>query len=134
MPTNLMIALKPDADPTPLIELGTMLSQPPSKIRLVTLVTVRTEDDERQRIALAEQQVAAAAAILTDAGYQTATEARVNAYSVGRELTHLAEEHDIDLLVIGLGKRSRVGKALLGSDAQTVLLTAPCPVACTRTD
>lgn len=32
------------------------------------------------------------------------------------------------LIVIGLRSRSRVGKALLGSNAQDILLRAPCPV------
>jgi nucleotide-binding universal stress UspA family protein len=43
-------------------------------------------------------------------------------------LLRLVEEIDADLLVIGARRRSPVGKALLGSVAQTVILEAALPV------
>ncbi|WP_222264396.1 universal stress protein [Modestobacter marinus] len=39
-----------------------------------------------------------------------------------------AEEHDASLIVIGLRRRSPVGKLLLGSSAQRILLDADRPV------
>jgi nucleotide-binding universal stress UspA family protein len=48
--------------------------------------------------------------------------------SPARDVVRVADEIGADLLVIGLRNRSRVGKLLLGSDAQEILLTAPCPV------
>jgi nucleotide-binding universal stress UspA family protein len=39
-----------------------------------------------------------------------------------------AEEHDAELIVVGLRKRTPVGKFLLGSAAQRVLIEANCPV------
>lgn len=44
------------------------------------------------------------------------------------DLVDVAEEVDADLIVIGLRRRSPVGKLILGSNAQRVLLDAPCPV------
>ena len=40
--------------------------------------------------------------------------------------------HDARLIVIGLRRRSSVGKMLLGSTAQAVLFNAPCPVLSVR--
>ena len=44
------------------------------------------------------------------------------------DLIAVAEEVGADLLVIGLRRRTPVGKLILGSNAQRVLLEAPCPV------
>ena len=44
------------------------------------------------------------------------------------DLISVAIEEDADLIVIGLRRRSPVGKLILGSNAQSVLLDAPCPV------
>jgi len=40
----------------------------------------------------------------------------------------VAQEVDAELIVVGLRHRTRVGKFLLGSSAQRILLEADCPV------
>jgi len=47
---------------------------------------------------------------------------------VAGDLITAAEESDGDLIVIGLRRRSPVGKLILGVNAQRILLGAPCPV------
>jgi nucleotide-binding universal stress UspA family protein len=44
------------------------------------------------------------------------------------DLIAVAEEVGADFIVIGLRRRTPVGKLILGSNAQRVLLEAPCPV------
>lgn len=44
------------------------------------------------------------------------------------DITDTAEQEKAALIVIGLRRRSPVGKLLLGSNAQTILLSADCPV------
>jgi nucleotide-binding universal stress UspA family protein len=44
------------------------------------------------------------------------------------DLISVAEEENADFIVIGLRRRSPVGKLILGSNAQRILLDASCPV------
>ena len=58
--------------------------------------------------------------------YQIRTPADV--HDSAEELLRTAETTSADFIVIGLRRRSPVGKLLLGSNAQRVLLDAACPV------
>jgi nucleotide-binding universal stress UspA family protein len=57
-------------------------------------------------------------------------EAKLSAQGLepGEELVQFALENVIDMIVIGIEKRSKLGKLLFGSNAQYVILEAPCPV------
>lgn len=44
------------------------------------------------------------------------------------DLISIADEVDAELIVIGLRRRTPVGKLILGSNAQRILLDASCPV------
>ena len=48
------------------------------------------------------------------------------------EINDLVDTRDISLLVIGLRKRTAVGKLILGSVAQELLMTVSCPVLCVK--
>src|SRR5690625_5196667 len=47
---------------------------------------------------------------------------------IAEVITETAEAADAQLIVIGLRRRSPVGKLILGSNAQRILLEAHCPV------
>jgi nucleotide-binding universal stress UspA family protein len=44
------------------------------------------------------------------------------------DLIGIAQDTGAELIVIGLRRRTPVGKLILGSNAQRILLDAPCPV------
>lgn len=46
----------------------------------------------------------------------------------GEDLVGYAKETSADLIVIGIKKRSKVGKLMFGSTAQYVILACECPV------
>ena len=46
----------------------------------------------------------------------------------GSRMIELAQRKKVDLIFLGLKKRSKVGKMLFGSNAQQIILNSPCPV------
>jgi nucleotide-binding universal stress UspA family protein len=52
----------------------------------------------------------------------------VRGLTPGEDLVQFAEENNIDEIIVGVVKVSKVGKLLMGSTAQYVILHAPCPV------
>ena len=46
----------------------------------------------------------------------------------GEDLVEFAKENSIDEIIVGVKRRSKVGKLLMGSTAQYVILNAHCPV------
>jgi nucleotide-binding universal stress UspA family protein len=56
------------------------------------------------------------------------------AYEPADDLLAVAEETDAELIVIGLRRRTGVGKLILGGSAQRILLDATCPVLAVKTE
>jgi nucleotide-binding universal stress UspA family protein len=53
-------------------------------------------------------------------------------HEAAENILEICHRHQADLVVIGLRRRSAVGKLLLGSTAQRILLHAECPVLTVR--
>lgn len=132
MRAHAVVGFKPDLENQPLLELARDVLAPGGTLHLVSLVSVGTDDDELHRVEVVKAQVEAAAQGLRDEGYEVRSTVQVSTIGLGAELARIADNAGADLIVIGLAKRSRVGKALLGSDAQTVMMNATCPVLASR--
>lgn len=52
----------------------------------------------------------------------------IRGIEAGEDLVQFAKEKEVDLIVIGVRRRSKVGKLVSGSTAQYVILKAACPV------
>ena len=57
-----------------------------------------------------------------------------DALDPAEELIATADQRQAEFIIIGLRRRSPVGKLLLGSNAQRVLLDASCPVLAVKAD
>lgn len=71
---------------------------------------------------------------LEDAGVEHEIRQLVRGIDPADDLVNAATEVDAEFIVIGLRRRSPVGKLILGSNAQRVLLGAPCPVLAVKAD
>lgn len=56
------------------------------------------------------------------------------AYEPADDLLAVADETEAELIVIGLRRRTGVGKLILGGSAQRILLDATCPVLAVKTE
>jgi nucleotide-binding universal stress UspA family protein len=52
--------------------------------------------------------------------------------SPGEDIVKFAADNGIDIIFLGVRKRSRAQKFLLGSTAQYIILKGPCPVTTTK--
>jgi len=71
---------------------------------------------------------------LTEAGIPHTIRRLIRGMSPAEDLISVVDEHKADMLVIGIRRRSRTGKLLMGSNAQEILLNAECPVVAVKAD
>ena len=82
----------------------------------------------RQDFEKAESNLAYEKGILLDKKIPCKTILSVRGLEAGEDLVQLADENKVDEIVMGVRRRSKVGKLIFGSTAQYVILNAPCPV------
>lgn len=75
-----------------------------------------------------EAQLGTLEATLAESGVRHRVEQQLRGRDAAEEILDAAERHRADLVVIGLRRRTAVGKLLMGSTAQRVLLDSHCPV------
>lgn len=72
--------------------------------------------------------------MLSDKGLEHEIRQLVRGNDPAEDLITVADEVSADFIVIGLRRRSPVGKLILGSNAQRILLDASCPVLAVKAD
>lgn len=75
-----------------------------------------------------EAEISRLESTLTASGATYEVRQLVRGRDAAEEIVAMAAEVDAEMIVIGLRHRSPVGKLLLGSNSQTILLEAACPV------
>jgi len=103
-----------------------------ARLRSTRLVVVNSNRGgahlDQQEAAEHERELAEVRAQLDADGIPHEVRQLVRGLDPADDLIAVAEETAADFIVIGLRRRTPVGKLILGSNAQRILLEAPCPV------
>jgi nucleotide-binding universal stress UspA family protein len=78
------------------------------------------------------EAIEAVKARLADEGVEHCTHEYVRGNTPAQDIMQAVEDHDADLIVIGIRKRSTTGKILLGSNALDILHDTKVPVLCVK--
>lgn len=103
-----------------------------AKLRGSKLVVVNShrggQEFDGEAAIRAEEEMNSVRARLDEAGVTYDLRQLVRGFEPAEDLISIAEANSAELIVIGLRRRSPVGKLILGSNAQRILLDAHCPV------
>ena len=103
-----------------------------ARLRNATLIVVNSHRGGREfdddTSARSDQDLSGLEARLEESGLEYEVRQLVRGYEPAEDLISIAEASDAELIVIGLRRRTPVGKLILGSNAQRILLDAHCPV------
>lgn len=98
-----------------------------ASVEVVTSMQKGTES-ERKDIEQAERGLEYAKTLFDENNIACNTHLLIRGLSAGEDLVGFANEKAVDEIIVGVKRRSKVGKLLLGSTAQYVILKANCPV------
>ena len=98
-----------------------------AKVYLLTSL-IRSHELQLEDIQKSERELENLRTQFTAEGISCETHAIVSANSPGEDVVQFAADNEIDEIVIGVRRRSKVGKLLFGSNAQYIILQAECPV------
>jgi nucleotide-binding universal stress UspA family protein len=98
-----------------------------ASVDVVTSMEKGTEN-EQQAIEDAERGLEWAKSMFAEKGVVCKTHLLIRGMAPGEDLVEFAKEANVEEIVVGVKRRSKVGKLLMGSTAQFVILQAPCPV------
>lgn len=96
-------------------------------VDVITSMQKGTEH-EREDIEQAERGLEYAKSVFEESNIACDIHLLIRGLTSGEDLVEFAKENDIDEIIVGVKRRSKVGKILLGSTAQFVILKAHCPV------
>lgn len=85
-------------------------------------------EDQLPKIEQAERDLEYAKSFFEKDNVPCETHLLIRGLSPGEDLIQFANENKVDEIIVGVKRRSNVGKLLFGSNARYVIMEANCPV------
>ncbi len=104
------------------------------KSPVTVVVSEKSSQPSPEQLAEREAELAALVHDAQSRGIEISVQVLSERHDVAEDLIEVATATQAEVIVIGLRRRSPVGKLILGSNAQRILLDAPCPVLAVKTD
>lgn len=86
------------------------------------------KNDTEKEIEIRKKQIDEACGIVKRTGLECHTHISNRGKRTGEDIVDAARQMNVEYIVIGVRKRSRVDKMIFGSNVQYVVLNSPCPV------
>lgn len=88
----------------------------------------RVSEKEQMTLEKVEKQLAYVKEVMDAEGITCETHVLVRGLTPGEDIVEFAADKKMDEIIIGIEKKSKVGKLLFGSNAQHIILESSCPV------
>lgn len=125
---DIMVCYDAAAENTSLLDLAKKHAKAfEAKLHIAT-VLIGSNSDQLDSIEATKRQLASVEAALQEEGIAVETQLMFGGQTAGENLIDYAVEKNIDEIIVGTRKKSKLGKLIFGSTAQYVILEAPCPV------
>ena len=107
-----------------------------AKVHGATVVVMTSMEggkgESLDEIGKVEYELKSACKFVEEAGIECESQHFARGMSPGEDIVKFAEDNNIAHLFVGIEKKSKTRKMLLGSTAQYIILRAPCPVTTTK--
>jgi len=90
--------------------------------------TCAADEKEREIVELEHRLNELRREVFKKEGIESEAHILIRGLTAGEDMVQYAKEKGVDEIIIGIKKKSRVGKLMFGSTAQYIILNAHCPV------
>jgi nucleotide-binding universal stress UspA family protein len=129
---TILVAYVPRPEGQTALDKGIELAKERGEFLIVVNATPGGTGDDPSRADA--QDVERVEQLLADAGVKSEFKQFVRGKNAVEELEDMVAANKVSILVIGLRKRSAVGKLIMGSMAQEILMNISCPILAVKAD
>jgi nucleotide-binding universal stress UspA family protein len=129
---TIIVAFAPRPEGRAALEKGIEIARRRNEHLLVVNAISGSNQDDPSRADISE--IEAVEERLAASGLAAEFKQFVRGKNAVTEILELAESPEVSLVIVGLRKRSPLGKLILGSVSRDILLSVPCPVLAVKPD